>query len=332
VPETYDFRLRYTRSPRDTLNCRENELRLPSSEPNHDIVLKARDSNKSIQESDSLVLHGTGWTTSDDAERLGRFYADLLARVYARLRLGADFGARAAKSWFTQEGLASVSKQTGRPALNDVHGLMVYERTCRPSLLFASLRGDMVRGVSLEQFISVFNLTLSRPREISDQERIALELFNASFFQKSVDGRFLLLMCGVEALIKQEPLSENVKRLVQTFQSQVDAASALEDEEKDALKRGLGQLQRESIRQAGRRLIGRKIGTRSYKGMPADEFFGNCYTLRSRLVHGELPFPTLNDVNPIGAQLEVMLSDLLSIDLLDDGIRGTKGSQRPETA
>jgi hypothetical protein len=294
------------------------------------MVLKARDSNKSIQESDSLVLHGTGWSTSDDAERLGRFYTDLLVRVYARLRLGADFGDRAKKSWFTQEGLAFVSKQTGRPALNDVHGLMVYERACRPNVLFTSLRADGLRGVSLEQFMSVFNLTLNRPREISDRERVALELFNASFFQKSADGRFLLLMGGVEALIEQKPRSSNVERLVQAFQSQVDADSDVEAEEKTALKSGLGQLQRESIRQAGRRLIRRKIGTRSYEGVLAEEFFGHCYTLRSRLVHGVLPFPTFEEVNPFGGQLEVMLSDLLSVDLLDDGIRGAGEASGPD--
>jgi len=319
VIEIHDFRLRYTRSPRDTLNCPDYELHLPTLDSSHEVVLKPREPGPSIQDATSLVLRGSGWATAAEAERLGRFYRDLLTRSYARLRLGADFGARAGKSWFTKEGLELVSGKTGRPALNDVHGLMVYERTTRPHLIFASMRGDMVRGVNLNQFLSAFESALNRPREISDRERVALELFNASFFQESVDGRFLLLMSGIEALIEQLPRSDGIIEVVRTLQSQVDAAVHLMEVEKDSLKAGLGQLKRESIGQAGRRLIRDKIGSRSFDDVPADELFGRCYGLRSRLVHGDLPFPSREDVNTLVAQLEVMFSDLLSADLLNVG-------------
>jgi len=319
MAEMHDFRLRYTRSPRDTLNCGNYELPLPTLDSTHEVVLKAREQNRSIQDATSLLLRGTGWATAGEAERLGRLYADLLARTYARLRLGADFGIRAAKSWFTEEGLALISDKTGRPVLNDVHGLMVYERTSRPHVVFTSMRGDMVRGVRLEQFLSVFESALNRPRKITDRERVALELFNASFFQESVDGRFLLLMSGVEALIEQRSRSDGIIRFVRALVSQVDAATDLRTGEKNDLKQGLGQFQRESIGQAGRRLIREAIGSRSYEGVPAEEYFGRCYRVRSRLVHGELPFPSREDVDAVVAQLEVMLSDLLSIDLLDIG-------------
>jgi len=294
-------------------------LHLPTAEPNYEVILKARDRGKTIEASGSLVLHGAGWTTPEEAERRGRFYADILARACARLRLGADFGDRAAKSWFTKEGLDAVSKQTGRPALNDVHGLMVYEQTSRLNVVFSSLTANAVRGINLEQFLSVFNSTLSRPREFTEQERVALLLFNASFFPDSPDGRFMLLMMAVEALIEQRPQSDNVKAIVQGFLSAVDAATDLDAGEKAALKSGLGQLRRESIRQAGRRLVREKIGARNYKGMPAEEFFESCYALRSKLVHGDLPLPTREEVGGAAAQLEVMLSDLLSTDLLDVG-------------
>jgi hypothetical protein len=317
--ETYAFRLRYTRSPRDTVNCFENTVRLPTAEPNYEVILKARDRDKTIEASGSLVLHGAGWTTPEEAERFGHFYADILARACARLRLGADFGDRAAKAWFTKEGLDAVSQQTGRPALNDVHGLMVYEQTSRPNVLFGSSSVNLIRGVKLEQFLSVYNSTLSRPREISEQERAALLLFNASFFPESPDGRFLLLMMGVEALIEQQPQPDNIKAIVQEFLSAIDAAIGLNTEEKAGLKSGLGHLRNESIRQAGRRLVREKIGARNYEGMPAEEFFESCYALRSKLVHCELPLPTRDEVSGAAAQLEVMLSDLLSTDLLDVG-------------
>jgi hypothetical protein len=319
LTEIHDFRLRFTPSPLNTLNCKDNELPLPAATTSHSVVLKARERAQAIEGAPSLVLQGSGWATAAEAERFGRFYSDVLARTYARLRLGADYGARAAKSAFTNYGLAFVSEKTGRPTLNDIHGLMVFERTSRPHVVFASLKGDLIRGVTQELFLSVFSSGLNRPREIAERERVALELFNASLFQRSEDARFLLLMSGFEALIEQQPQSNNVLEIIQRFLSQADEASDLSVEEKTVLKSGLGQLQRESIRQAGRRLVRGKIGTRSYAGVPAEEYFERCYILRSRLVHGELPFPTREEVSALVAQLEVMLSDLLSTDLLDVG-------------
>ncbi len=317
--EIYAFRLRYTRSRRDTVNCFESKLPLPTAAPNYEVALKAGDRDKTIEASSSLVLHGTGWATAEEAERFGHFYADILARSCARLRLGADFGDRAAKGWFTKEGLDVASQQTGRPVLNDVHGLMIYEQTSLPNVLFGSVTGEGVRGINLEKFLSVYNSALGRPREIPEEERAALLLFNASFFPDSPDGRLMLLMMGIEALIERQPQPDNVKAIVQGFLSEIDAAAALSTEEKVGLKSGLGQLRNESFRQAGRRLVREKLGARKYKEMPAEEFFDYCYDLRSKLVHCELPLPSRDKVGGAAAQLEVMLSDLLSIDLLDVG-------------
>jgi len=318
--EIYAFRLRYSRSPRRTLNCYEHELPLPAAEAGCEIKLKAREDDKPIEAASSLVLHGSGWISPEDAQSNGRVYADILARTCARLRLGADFGERTArKSWFTKEGLEAISQQAGRIILNDVHGLMVYEQTSHPKLAFASLKGDVVVGLPLEQFLSVFELALSRPRELAEQERAAQLLFNASFFPDSPDARFMLLMMALEALIEQQPRSSAVENIVLGFMTEVNAAADLSKEEKDTLKSGLGYLKKESIRQAGRRLVREKLSSRSYRGITAEEFFENCYGLRSSLAHGDLPLPTRDEVEGAAGQLEVMLSDLLSTDLLDVG-------------
>jgi len=317
----HDFRLRFTRSPRDTLNVDENELTLPTVETSHEVVLKARETGRSIKDAISIVLRGTGWEHPEEAWELGAFYADVLSRTYARLRLGADFGSRAAKSWFTEASLALISKNIGRPALNDVHGMMVYDRTAMPQVVFTSMQGDMIRGVAVEQFLTVFETALSRSRDIDDRERVALELFNASFFQTSVDSRFLLLMSSLEALIVQRPRSEEVRTFVRTLTATIEAADGIDATERNALKQGVGQLQRESIGQAGRRLVSESLDGRIYEGMTPSDFFSRCYQLRSRLVHGDLPFPTREDVSAVVAKLEVMLSDLLSTDLLDVGPR-----------
>ncbi|HOW86794.1 MAG TPA: HEPN domain-containing protein [Candidatus Aminicenantes bacterium] len=313
----YAFRLRYTRSPRDTINCKEKTLPLPIAEPGRELVLKAREADKTIETSGSLTLNGAGWPTNEEAERTGRFYADVLSRTCARLRLGVDFGDRAGKSFFTKAGLDAMSERSGRPVLNDVHGLMTYEQTGNPGLAFASMNAKGTRGIGPDRFLSVFGAALARPRELSKQEQVALEMFNSSFFQDSADGRFVLLMIAIEALIEQQPRDEMTKAIVQGFLSQVDALADLDGNRKHELKSGLGYLQIESISQAGRRMLREKLGAREYEGMPADQFFGSCYSLRSRLVHGLQPFPASDEVKNVVAQLEVMASHLLSTDLLD---------------
>lgn len=315
----YDFRLRFTPSPRDTLNSDAYQLDLPTLQSTHEVVLKPREADRSIREAGSMVLHGSGWKDADDAECVGAFYADVLSRTYARLRLGADFGSRAAKSVFTEAGLALLGEKTGRPRLNDVHGLMIYEKTSRPNLVFMTMQVDLTRGVSVEQFLSVFEVALSRPRNIDDRERVALELFNVSFFQASVDSRFLLLMSGLEALIAQNPRSEEVGSLVSALIATVDANTQVSEGEQNAIKQALGQLRRESISQSGRRLVSESLDGKTYGGIDPAKFFSRSYRLRSRLVHGELPFPSRAEVSSAAAQLEVMLSDLLSVDLLDVG-------------
>jgi hypothetical protein len=303
------------------LNAGENVIKLPTANASHEVVLKAREKDQPIKDSASIVLSGTGWGSPKMALETGALYADILSRTYARLRLGADFGSRAAKSCFTETGLSYISKNTGRPALNDIHGMMVYDRTEMPQVIFMSMESDMVRGVSAGQFLSVFEAALSRPREITNRERVALDLFNSSFFQPSEDSRFLLLMSGLEALIVQHPRSEAVCTLLRKIDAAVESEQKLDSMERNALKQAVGQLQRESIGQAGRRLVTEALQGRTYQEMAPSDFFGRCYRLRSRLVHGELPLPTREEFGGVAAQLEVMLSDLLSNDLLDVGPR-----------
>jgi len=315
----YIFRLRFTRSPQETLNLDEEKLALPTVEPSHQVLLQARDPEKSIKNSTSIVLGGKGWDQADEADRLGRFYTDVLSRTFTRLGHGADFGARAGRSFLYKGGLEYLRKLRGHPVLNDEHGLMVYEGTGISDVGFVSIQANVTRSVTVERFLVVFKTALSRPREIGERERVALEFFNASFFQPSIDSRFLLLMGGLEALIVQSHRSQEVCKLVRRLVSVVEETDEIEVNERNVLKQSVGQLQRESIREAGRRLVRETLVGRTYEGITPSDFFNRCYGIRSRLIHGEQPFPTLEEINGVFPQFQVMLSDLLSTDLLDVG-------------
>ena len=319
MAQNHHFRLRFNRSPTDTLQSEETEFPLPTLETSHQLVLKAGESNKSIKDSSWIVLRGSGWASPEEAEKFGKFYTDTLLRTFVRLSLGADYGSRAGKSFFTQAGLKHFSEQIGQLLLNDTHGLMVYEQPTNQNVRFAAIKGNIVRGVSPDQFLSLFNAVLVRPREMTARERAAFELFNAALFQTSVDARFLLLMISMEALLIQKKRSHKVSSLVDRLIKEIDASDEIDEKDLGVLKQGIGQLKRQSIREAGKQLVIDLLAERIYDGVSPTEIFNRCYNLRGRLVHGNQPFPSREEVNIESPRLQRMVSDLLSFDLLDIG-------------
>lgn len=293
--QIHNFRLRFIRSLRDTLNVLVNKLQIPTLEKDHDLFLKARGEDSSIKDSESIIFFGSGWKNKETAFEIGERYSEILSRTYARLRLGADFGDRAPKSWITEYGLELMSKRAGRPLLNDVHGLMAYDKLAMLEVAFVTIGGEPLRGVPVEQFLSVFETALSRPRTIDDRERVARELFNASFFQPSEDGRILLLMSGIEAMIVQQKRSPQVQGLLKKVFAMIGHSHEIDSAERNALKQSIGQLKRESIGQAGRWLVTESLDGRDYEGMTPSDLFSRCYRLRCRFVHGDLPFPTRDE-------------------------------------
>jgi len=191
---------------------------------------------------------------------------------------------------------------------------MLFKSDPPPS--FASTSASVKRVVTKQQFETVFAVALAAPELLSARETIALELFNASFFQVSADARFLMLVMSIEALLDAEPLSEpavvHVKKLLTLTRESTELLPA----EKQSLMGRLEWLKRESIRQSGLRYIKRLSG-REYMGYPAAKFFDYCYKLRSALTHGSCPLPAQSDVGRAAANLEVLVSDLLAGNLRD---------------
>jgi len=313
--KTYSFRLRFNRSPTDTVNIDAPrwEWRLGNQLPT--LLLCAHKQETSIKDSQVLVFKSDGWPSQEEAERASGRYSDALMLTLARLRIGADFGNRAPKSAFTRAGLAVIEATVGFPTLNDVHGVMFYES--HPAPRFVSLGANLLRGVSQDHFEKVFSQAVANPKPLSPRERLALELFNASFFQKTSDSRSLMLVMAIEALIEPSPRSLAAAAHVETLIRATDDSETLSSEEKASLLGSLRWLRSESINQAGRKLALARLGNRRYLERSAPAFFSHCYDLRSRLVHGTHPFPTQDEVGAVVAQLEVFVADLLSGELLE---------------
>jgi hypothetical protein len=85
----------------------------------------------------------------------------------------------------------------------------------------------------------------------------------------------------------------------------------LPQDDKESMVGSLRHLTNESLRQAGRRLA-KTLGDRTYLSLDPEKFFDVCYELRSRVVHGAIPFPTNEEVGRFAASLEVFVANLLA--------------------
>ena len=164
----------------------------------------------------------------------------------------------------------------------------------------------------MEQFARVLRHALETPRTLNQREWLALDLFNGSFFQESIDTRFLLLMMALEALIDQPKRSEAAIRFLDSVIQDIKLLDDVISDEKDSLVSSMAFLKKESIGQTGKKLVQIKLEGREYAGHSPEKFFSLCYRLRSQLVHGAVPYPTLDQVNSVVATLECFVSDLIS--------------------
>lgn len=175
---TYSFRIRFNRSPTDAIQSAQNQLSVSVADKRVSIVLRARQDDLTIRDSDQLALVGSGYQTESEASAAGSLLQDALMVALARIRVGADFGHRAAKGMFTTHGLKWVGEQIGQRVLNNTLGLMVFQSEPKPR--FASTNAQMTRGANPEIFMSAFTQAITLEPQIVERDLLAYTLFQTT--------------------------------------------------------------------------------------------------------------------------------------------------------
>lgn len=306
---SFSFRIRINRAPTTTIQEEASELALSSGDQEVSVKLKATH-EAPIKNAEQLSLIGSGYATAEEADTAGSRYQDALMVALAASRVGADFGHRAPKGAFTDYGLKWVEQNAGARALNNVHGLMVYETNPPPR--FVSMHANAVLGANSDTFQRHFESAIEAKPSLSVRELVSFTLFNASFFQQTADSRLILLVMAIESLLELESRPDESVALVDSLIQQVEFSS-LEKAERDSLASSLRWLRRESIGNAGRRLSLERLGSEEkYASVSPSKFFMKCYNMRSALVHGSQPYPEFAEVGTVAGTLEVFVSDLLT--------------------
>ena len=316
----YSLRIALVRASTDSVSAEIDELALHSEMPLR-LVLASGQESENLREAQEWVLKCSGWESEDDALQEAGMYEDALRRGLARVRIGVDFGYRQLGGWISPRLLNEVGSEAEHPVIPWSPGPLVFP-TAAPPLVARIRSGRATRCVSTSEFTDALNLALANLRRLTDRERLSSELFFSSFFAASEFARFLFLVMAVEASVEREPIEGGALRHVDQLVRITEECNRLDHGDRDRLLNRLRDLRKCSIRQACLRIIEERLADKQYEGLRASRFFDRCYKVRSRMVHGEVPEPTIEEIREHVASLECFVSDLLTWDLpnvLDSG-------------
>ena len=272
-----------------------------AAETGHDVelVLNAHtaDAVRSRSLAHEVMISGRPYDSEAAAADAGRRWRGWAEIAFARLRIGANFG--------------------DGGVLDGSPSLWVYDDTNANSL---GRTGDAtaVRTEKPETVARAICEAAARDLIVSDQQRIAHNIFSTSFTAVGPEAKLVTLMTAFEVLLTREERSDEALAVVDQLAEAVKKCE-LDADEKQSLLGSVKELRYKSVGQLGRRLAA-TIGDRTYMDDQAerpDSFFQKTYRVRSNLVHGNLPRPDEQVVRHRGQVLEEFMSDVLAGDLRD---------------
>lgn len=304
---TFSFRAKCKLDYGTYLACTEAALQL-YGEGEERVWLDSIPQGESLAASDLLLLKGSGYSTQEDARVACDRWVSYLKTGFAGAAIGADFFTRAPGGGWTKYAIEAMEVETAKRILSDENDPLVFE--AEPAPLFASVGPITARkGIPAGRVLNQIEHAVTAGVTMDASQRVAYELYSISFGLQSPDARFVMLVTAVEALIEQRPKSSGVCDLVADFKQRVRDAQIPDDERKSLLT-ALGLLELESINKAGKG-VAAKLSSSYYSEAP-DVFFSRCYRIRSDIVHGNMPRPSIEEVQIRAANLEIFVGHLLS--------------------
>ncbi|MUU72049.1 hypothetical protein [Pseudarthrobacter sp. GA104] len=285
------------------------ELVLTTEDDAPQIVFITALNSPSISDAADLALNGEGFASGEEAAEAAERWSSYLQLGLARRYAGAEF------SRAEPEAGRFMFEHEGSPVLKDAPGKIIYKTEPRP--VFSHFSATALVNKDPTSIAQAVRAAKEKRLSPTLNHRIAFDLFGMSFSYANVTTRFVTLMMAVETLINQKTHPPEVTQLIDGFLAQT-AVSGIPVNLKASLSGALRQMKEQSVGQAGRELAAGALSGRTYQNLEPAAFFSKCYTLRSKLVHGESSRTNLDEVNLRAAHLELFVGDLLSAPLLND--------------
>lgn len=262
-----------------------------------------------LSEARKAVIKGVGYSTENEATEAGKLWRARLMAAFATLRIGTDFKNRTlSRLTFSREAMDAVSQARGRSAVNYRGGILVYASESPPT--FMPKFTGTARVTNPPRFQAVL-AKVSRTQGLSEERQVTYDLFSAALGLGLSDARYAMLMAALETMIKPQHRPDecvaHVDKLIELTRN-----SGLTENEIASMVGTLKWLRQESIGQASKR-IAEMLEPNMYMDETPAIFFRRCYELRSKLMHGNYPLPTAQDISARIPHLEQFISDLITL-------------------
>jgi hypothetical protein len=153
------------------------------------------------------------------------------------------------------------------------------------TLEFTFGRPELKKRISTSDFEKKVAESYAPDKALTKKQTLAAQLYNQSHFHLSEAARFLTLISAIEALAERQRRAPAAVVLVERMIEKAATAGELAGCERKSLADGLGNLKRESISSASRRLV------KTHCGNSAVEAFTRAYRIRGKLLHDGEPSP-----------------------------------------
>jgi hypothetical protein len=306
---SYCFRIRFHLSARVRIHSDAHELALPVRAGSAEsAILQSATAGEVLRDAAELLLIGRGYVSEPEAREAGVYWRGTVQKALASLKVGAEFGDREEVDGASRQ----ITEYKGVRWIDDIFGVTVFR--CDPWPRFARLGSPTVgTGVQEDRLLEAIGVATARGAVMSDTERLAYDLYSASFAEPSVDAQFVMRMMAVETLLNPAPQPTPILDHVNDLITQTENSN-LPADEVQSLVGSLKWLRKESISRAGQKLAS-SLQHQNYMSEPPAKFFRECYRIRSRLVHGAVPRPSRSDVATRAETLRLFVGDLLSREL-----------------
>lgn len=304
---TYRYRLKFLVHIQGAIFCAE-KTSLLSLSLNHSSQLSVIDA-KVMSDGTEFVLSAGGFENEAAAYAAGAMVKDAVMFSGAVCGLGIDVGKDRATLWLNPGIKADFLAQSGVEIKEDVHGLCVYKED-HPISWASSSPGRLVRQNGAETLAATISRFIGSNVRLTNKQRLALELYGASYFEKSERARFLTLVLGAESLSNPQNRSEKGEKLV-CLLVETTSNSEIDPEEKKSILGSLSWLYKQSVSQSLRNHAREYLVGKTYNGMHPWKFIAECYDARSTLVHSGSVDPNKVNIGSLAASLETYLADLI---------------------
>jgi hypothetical protein len=271
---TYGFRLRLVLAPGRRIESRDDTLTLRSA-GGSEFQLKPVDASV-IADARSLAIRSSGYADEEAARATGQRVKDALLLASVTTNLGADLGRDRQTSSLAGHVREKIRKEHGVEMLGDVHGLAVFpeDRETR----FFRAQATITVGTQADNLRKDFANHFEYATAVTVRHRISAELIALSHFETSIRARFLTLMTALEVLSERKHRGQQYQQAISILVQYAEGQKLL-PEVLEALKNGLGNLRRQSLKAACVDKVAEHLG---------DEIgakVSDLYDTRSQIVH-----------------------------------------------